>query len=266
MHAGPCSPQLKEALVVALRRFAALVVLAFLATTPAGCIISTSSGVCINGVDQYGNPIKTCTLDADFAFSACTVCTTLTSDISGGLPGWTASCPSKGISEDLPPMCCGAPSSSVPVCFYYNDPLLVELPSTWLLQGGTWKSDGSPDSGSLVYVSAAGMATPAGGGPIHTDPGCNAYLLWMDHTPADGNVHFRGIFRSPASDTGCVKAMEVSYESWYGTPHALIPATTGQTFDFTQIPTNSPQSVCVGPYTTVSARPQTWGQVKTHYR
>jgi len=252
--------------VSALRRFAALFVLVLLATTPTGCVFfGAQGGVCTTGVDTQGNPIKECALTADFVFSACTVCTTLTSDAIGQLPAWTVNCPGLFSTVNLP-VCCATPSASVPVCFYYNDPLLVEMPNAWVPEGGSWKSDASPDSGNFLEIRANTMLTPNGGGPIVTDPGCTAWILWMDHTPADGNVHVRGLFRSPVADTGCVKAMEVSLEFWHGTPYVLIPVTTGQQFDFTQISSTGPQAVCVGPNTTVSDREKTWGQVKVHYR
>src|SRR5215831_6594001 len=161
----------------ALRRFAALLLLAFLALAPTGCFYSgVLTGLCTTGVDTMGHPIKDCSLTADFAFSSCKVCTTLTSDAGGTLPAWTANCPSGGISQYNGPVCCTVPYTSTPVCFYYNDPLLVELPSTWVPEGGKWKSDASPDSGYFIYTNAATMLTPDGGGPIKTDPGSSTWV------------------------------------------------------------------------------------------
>jgi hypothetical protein len=87
----------------------------------------------------------------------------------------------------------------------------------------------------------------------------------MDN-PSSGDIQATITFVHPLGDTACVKGMEVGLIYASGFPAGILPATPGQTFDFTQVPAAAPNAICVGPLTTTPARRNTWGELKTRYR
>jgi hypothetical protein len=252
--------------MAAVSRLVKLSALAVLALASSGCLIFSSFGICTTGTGTGGAPIGICTFTMNAHLAQCVDSTNLVVGSNGCLPAWLPNCGSGTGSATTGYPCTFAPGSTISVKYWEDDPLFVEMPSSWHARGvSTWKNLATADSGLVIVIPGDALSPLGGGGPIVLDPGYSSWLVYMDR-PASGDIQYSITFVHPLSDTACVKGMEVGALYVSGYPAGILPATLGQTFDFTQLPAVAPNAICVGPLTTTPTRRGSWGELKMRYR
>jgi len=250
-----------------LRRVALAIVALALASPLTGCLMYTWSVYCVQGTNQYGVGIRSCDLHAQASASACVSCQTFTTDAAGCMGPWNPPCASIAPDHDASLGCGLLPASTtLTLCYWEDDPVLVEIPSTWLPGVCRWSTAAGTDSGSVNMVLASGLMLPKGGGPIAAESGKTAWIAWFDHAPAPGSTLDLDLtYSTTVSDSGCVRGMETAALMRNGVPIALLPDTAGASFNFSTSGTGV-QTFCLEPSLVTPARQRTWGELKSIYR